>query len=41
MKIEDEDFLIFLKKYEENSLFIKILSKNNGIISGYVKNLKK
>ena len=41
MKIEDEGFLIFLKKYEENSLFVKILSKNNGIISGYIKNVKK
>ena len=40
MKISDEGFLFFLKKYEENSLLIKIISKNNGIVSGYVKKLK-
>jgi len=41
MKIEDIGFIIFIKKFEENSLFIKVLSKENGIISGYIKHGKK
>lgn len=41
MKIEDIGFIISIKKFEENSLLVKILSKDNGIISGYVKHIKK
>lgn len=41
MKIEDIGFIISIKKFEENSLLIKILSKENGIISGYIKHGKK
>ncbi len=41
MKIEDSGFIIFIKKFEENSLLIKILSKENGVISGYVKHVKQ
>ncbi|MDD2840462.1 MAG: recombination protein O N-terminal domain-containing protein, partial [Rickettsiales bacterium] len=41
MKIEDFGFIIFVKKFEENSLLVKILSKDNGVISGYIKHVKK
>ncbi len=36
-KINDEGFLIHIKKYNEKSLIVKIISKNNGIISGFLK----
>ncbi len=36
-KINDEGFLIYIKKYNEKSLIVKIISKNNGIISGFLK----
>jgi DNA repair protein RecO (recombination protein O) len=35
MKIEDIGFIIYTKKYEEDSIFVKILSKENGVINGY------
>lgn len=41
MKIEDCGFIIFIKKFEENSLLVRILSKENGLISGYIKHTKK
>ncbi|HSQ97727.1 MAG TPA: DNA repair protein RecO [Rickettsiales bacterium] len=41
MKIEDCGFIVFIKKFEENSLLVKVLSKENGLISGYVKHTKK
>ena len=41
MKIEDFGFIIFIKKYEENSLLLKVLSKENGFISGYTKHINK
>lgn len=41
MKIEDLGFIISITSFEENSLLIKILSKENGIISGYLKHVKK
>jgi DNA repair protein RecO (recombination protein O) len=40
MKIDDNGFIIYTKKYGENSLIIKVLSKNNGIISGYLTKTK-
>jgi len=41
MKIEDFGFITLIKEYEENSLLIKILSKENGLMSGYVSHVKK
>ena len=41
MRIEDNGFIVFVKKFEENSLLVRILSKENGLISGYVKHTKK
>ncbi len=41
MKIEDFGFITSVKKFEENSLLVKILSKENGLISGYVMHIKK
>lgn len=41
MKIEDFGFITSIKKFEENSLLIKILSKENGLISGYAMHIKK
>lgn len=41
MKIEDFGFITCVKKYEENSLLVKVLSKENGLISGYVSHVKK
>lgn len=41
MKIEDFGFIIFTKKFEENSLLVKILSKENGVVSGYIRHVKK
>lgn len=41
MKIEDNGFIVFVKQYGENSLLLKILSKENGLISGYVSHIKK
>ena len=41
MKIEDFGFITSIKKFEENSLLVKILSKENGLISGYAMHIKK
>ncbi len=41
MKIEDFGFITSIKKYEENSLLVKVLSKENGLISGYLMHIKK
>lgn len=41
MKIEDYGFITYIKQYEENSLLVKILSKENGLISGYIKHTHK
>ena len=41
MKIEDFGFITSVRKFEENSLLVKILSKENGLISGYVMHIKK
>ena len=41
MKIEDIGFITYAKQYEENSLLIKVLSKENGLISGYVRHTSK
>ena len=41
MRIEDNGFIVFVKKFEENSLLVRILSKENGLISGYIKHTKK
>ena len=41
IKIVDIGFIIYKKKYDENSLIIKILTQNNGIISGYFSNTDK
>ncbi|GMO62195.1 MAG: DNA repair protein RecO [Rickettsiales bacterium] len=40
MKIEDIGFIVFVRKYEENSLLVKLLTKNNGVITGYVNETK-
>lgn len=41
MKVEDLGFITSIKSFEENSLLVKILSKENGLISGYVMHIKK
>lgn len=41
MRIEDIGFITFVKKYEENSLLVKILSKESGLISGYLRHTSK
>ena len=33
MKVEDLGFITSIKSFEENSLLVKILSKENGLIS--------
>ena len=38
MKFSDEGIIISAKKYGENSLIIKILSKNHGICNAFIKN---
>ncbi len=40
MKFNDEGIIISLKKYGENSLLLKVFSKNHGIFSGFVKSAK-
>ena len=37
MQFKDEGYIIGNKRYGENSLIINIISKNNGLISGFVK----
>jgi DNA repair protein RecO (recombination protein O) len=41
MKIDDSGIITFVKKYEENSLLVKVLSKENGLVSGYITHAKK
>lgn len=41
MKIEDSGFIVFTKQYGESALLLKVLSKENGLISGYVNHTKK
>lgn len=36
-EINDEGFVIYIKKFNEKSLIVKVFSKNNGIISGFLK----
>ena len=38
MKIEDKGYILSKRKYGDNSLIITLLSKENGKISGFVKN---
>lgn len=38
MKFEDEGYIINLRKHGERSLILTLLTKNNGKITGYVKN---
>ncbi|MDR0423449.1 MAG: recombination protein O N-terminal domain-containing protein [Rickettsiales bacterium] len=40
-KIEDIGFIVFIRRYEEKSSLIKIFSKNNGLISGYLNNVTR
>ena len=40
MKVEGFGFIVLLRKFEENSMFIKILSRGSGVVSGYIKRLK-
>jgi len=40
MKFSDNGIIISQKKYSENSAIIKVFSKENGIYSGFVSNLK-
>lgn len=35
---QDIGYIVYIKKSKENSLIIKILSKNNGLVFGFVKN---
>ena len=36
--IQDAGFVISIKKYNDRSKIVKIFSKNNGIVSGFLKN---
>lgn len=38
MQFQDEGYIINLRKHGEKSLILTVLSKNNGKITGYVKN---
>ncbi|MDR2527265.1 MAG: recombination protein O N-terminal domain-containing protein [Rickettsiales bacterium] len=40
MKIDDIGYIVFIKKYGEYSLLLKILSRNNGLITGYINKAK-
>lgn len=39
MKISDNGIILFSKKIQENLMLIKIFSENNGICSGFAKNI--
>ncbi len=41
MRIIDQGIILVIKKYSENSLIVKILSKDHGIYSGFVRNPSK
>lgn len=36
-RISDEGFIIYIKKYNEKSSISKIISKNSGLVSGFLK----
>lgn len=40
-KILDSGFIIYIKKYNERSSIIKIVSENSGIVSGFLKKSSK
>ena len=37
MQFRDEGYIIGNRRYGENSLIVHIISKNNGLISGFIK----
>jgi DNA repair protein RecO (recombination protein O) len=41
MRIIDQGIILSIKKYSENSLIVKILSKDHGIYSGFVRSPSK
>ena len=41
MNLKDEGIILTIQRYSENSLIVKILSKNNGIYSGFVRSALK
>ncbi len=40
MKFNDEGIIISLKNYSENSMIVKVFSRNHGIYKGFVKSIK-
>ena len=36
-RFSDQGIILYIKKYSENSLIIKILSKNHGLYSGFIR----
>lgn len=40
MKFNDEGIIISLKNYSENSIIVKVFSRNHGVYKGFVKSIK-